>query len=196
MTEPRATGVRPWRLDRRTASGSIPRAAHRRQLDARLDARRHAVAVPIAGAIALVEDVGETPVRARSLPHAARARRRAARGARGVIVGDLTRCVDPEPPSGEPIRRRGARRSCSSARARRACRARSERRSAMAIATTRCRSAATRSSISTRARSRSSTPRSRSASARGPVKRRLFVRPEARRGRIALRIARGSSGAR
>src|SRR5205814_4629502 len=57
--------------------------------------------VPLAGAIAVIEEVGERPYEIdRYLTHLAL--HDAIADLAGAVIGDLTRCVDPSPPSGEP----------------------------------------------------------------------------------------------
>jgi muramoyltetrapeptide carboxypeptidase len=100
LTDPRAPGERPW-----------PLAAHGRGLHhgplvaANLSLASMLVgtpwALPLAGAIALLEEVGERPYEIdRYLTQLI------ATGAlaevTAVVVGDLTRCVDPSPPGGDP----------------------------------------------------------------------------------------------
>ena len=95
------------------------------------------------GAIALIEEVGERPYELdRYLTQLALTGELAQLAA--VVVGDLTRCVDANPPTGDARSGRcRAARPCSSGCARRARRPRSARRSVTAIATRRCRSAPT-----------------------------------------------------
>lgn len=60
-----------------------------------------AYALPLDGAIALLEEVGEKPYELdRYLTQLALTR--ALDGVAGVVVGELTRCTDPNPPTGEP----------------------------------------------------------------------------------------------
>lgn len=98
LTEARAPGVRPWTL---AARG---RGVYRGPL---LPANLTMVSVlagtpwalPLRGAIMLIEEVGERPYAIdRYLTHLTLAGELAKPAA--VIVGDLVRCVDPQPPAG------------------------------------------------------------------------------------------------
>jgi muramoyltetrapeptide carboxypeptidase len=99
LTEPTAPGERPWALR------SHGRGAHRGPLvAANLSLASLLVgtpwALPLAGAVALLEEVGERPYEldryltqltlTGALAHTA-----------AVVFGELTRCHDPQPPSGE-----------------------------------------------------------------------------------------------
>jgi muramoyltetrapeptide carboxypeptidase len=102
LTEPRAPGVRPWKLEAR-GRGTIRGPLVPTNLT--LASLLHATPwpIPLAGAIALFEEVGERPyeidryltqlILAGELPKL-----------RAAIVGDLTRCFDHDPPSGVPDR--------------------------------------------------------------------------------------------
>jgi muramoyltetrapeptide carboxypeptidase len=100
LTSPRPPGARPWSLR------SHGRGRHLGPLvPVNLSVAAALVGtpwpVPLAGAIALFEEVGEKPYRIdRYLTQLALA------GVLGsvaaAVVGDLTRCVDPKPPTGEP----------------------------------------------------------------------------------------------
>lgn len=100
LTEPTAPGVRPWTL---VAHGQ---GVYRGPLvTANLTLTSMLVgtpwALPLDGAIALVEEVGERPYEldrylTQLLLTGALARPAA------VVLGDLTRCVDHHPPTGEP----------------------------------------------------------------------------------------------
>jgi muramoyltetrapeptide carboxypeptidase len=100
VSEARAPGVRPWPLARHG------RGRHRGPLfTANLTMLSLLVgtpwAVPLRGALALVEEVGERPYELdRYLTQLALTGELAKLAA--VIVGDLTRCVDPNPPTGVP----------------------------------------------------------------------------------------------
>jgi muramoyltetrapeptide carboxypeptidase len=100
LTEPRAPGVRPWPL---VAHGT---GTHRGPLvPANLTMAAMLVGtpwpLPLAGAIALFEEVGEKPYELdRYLTQLAQTGQLARIAA--VVVGDLIRCVDPNPPTGEP----------------------------------------------------------------------------------------------
>jgi muramoyltetrapeptide carboxypeptidase len=100
LTTPEPPGLRPWPL-RALGSGH-----HRGPLmPANLSLAAALIGtpwpVPFTGAIAVLEEVGEKPYRIdRYLTQLALA------GALGstaaVVIGDLTRCFDPRPPTGEP----------------------------------------------------------------------------------------------
>ena len=98
LTETRAPGVRPWRL---TARG---RGAYRGPLFASNLTMISVLAstpwaLPLRGSITLIEEVGERPYALdRYLTHLTLAGELAKPAA--VIVGDLVRCVDPNPPAG------------------------------------------------------------------------------------------------
>lgn len=100
LTSPEPPGVRPWPL---RAHG---RGCHRGPLvPANLSLAAGLIGtpwpVPFAGAIAVLEEVGEKPYRIdRYLTQLLLAG--ALGSAAAVVVGDLTRCTDPKPPTGEP----------------------------------------------------------------------------------------------
>ena len=100
LTSPEPVGVRPWQL---TAHG---RGSHRGHLvAANLTMASLLVgtpwALPLAGAIALLEEVGERPYELdRYLTQLALTG--ALDKTRAVVVGELTRCVDANPPTGVP----------------------------------------------------------------------------------------------
>jgi muramoyltetrapeptide carboxypeptidase len=99
LTDPRAPGERPWRLQ---AHG---RGVHRGALvPANLTLASVLVgtpwALPLTGAIALFEEVGERPYELdRYLTQLALTG--ALAGTTAAVIGELTRCSDPSPPSGE-----------------------------------------------------------------------------------------------
>jgi muramoyltetrapeptide carboxypeptidase len=100
LSDPRAPGVRPWRLEttgRGTVRGPV--------VPANLTMASLLVAtpwpVPLAGAIALFEEINEKPYELdRYLTQLILTGTLTAAAA--VVVGDLTRCTDPAPPPGEP----------------------------------------------------------------------------------------------
>ncbi len=100
LTEPRPLGVRPWQL------ASDDRGIHRGALmPANLTLVSVLVgtpwALPLRGSITLLEEVGEKPYELdRYLTHLTLAGELAKPHA--VIMGDLTRCADPDPPTGLP----------------------------------------------------------------------------------------------
>ena len=100
LTEPRAPGVRPWSL---AAHGT---GVHRGPLVPGNLTLVSLLAgtpwpVPLRGAIALFEEVGERPYELdRYLTQLALTG--ALAGPAAVIVGELTRCADPSPPTGTP----------------------------------------------------------------------------------------------
>jgi len=100
LTETRAPGVRPWTLARHG------RGTYRGPLvTANLTMWSMLVGspwpLPLRGAIALIEEVGEKPYELdRYLTHLSLAGELAKVAA--VIVGELTRCEDPNPPTGVP----------------------------------------------------------------------------------------------
>jgi len=100
LTEARAPGVRPWPLvahGRGTVRG--PLLCGNLTMWSLLVATPWAL--PVAGAIGIIEDVGERPYELdRYLTQLALTGQLARLGA--MIVGDLTRCTDPNPPSGTP----------------------------------------------------------------------------------------------
>ena len=99
LTDPAAPGERPWALR------SHGRGVHRGPLiAANLSLASLLVgtpwALPLSGAIALLEEVGERPYELdRYLTQLALTG--AWTGTAGVVLGELTRCRDPLPPSGE-----------------------------------------------------------------------------------------------
>jgi len=100
MTEARAPGVRPWALHAH-GSGRFrgPLVAGNLTMISMLAGTPWPV--PLAGALALIEEIGERPYELdRYLTQLALAGQLAA--LRAAIVGDLTRCVDASPPTGEP----------------------------------------------------------------------------------------------
>lgn len=100
LTEPRAPGSRPWPLV------SYGRGIQRGTLvPANLTMASMLVGtpwpLPLAGAIAMIEEVGEKPYEIdRYLTQLALTG--ALDQTAAVVVGDLTRCEDPNPPTGEP----------------------------------------------------------------------------------------------
>ncbi len=100
LTDPTPAGVRPWRLASHgvgTVRGHL--IAANLTMTAMLVGTRWAL--PLAGAIAIVEDVGERPYELdRYVTQLAQTGALAATAA--LIVGDLARCVDPNPPTGVP----------------------------------------------------------------------------------------------
>ena len=100
LSEARAPGVRPWSL------GTHGRGTYRGPLfAAKLTMWSMLVgspwSLPVRGALALIEEVGEKPYELdRYLTQLALAGELAKVAA--VIVGDLVRCVDPNPPTGVP----------------------------------------------------------------------------------------------
>lgn len=100
LSEPRAPGVRPWSLAAR-GRGSYrgPLVAANLTMWSMLASSPWPL--PVRGAIALIEEVGEKPYELdRYLTQLALAGELAKVAA--VIVGDLVRCEDPKPPTGEP----------------------------------------------------------------------------------------------
>jgi muramoyltetrapeptide carboxypeptidase len=100
LTEPRALGELAWPL---RAHGAGRRAGP--LVAANLTLASVLVGtpwpLPLAGAVALLEDVGERPYELdRYLTQLALTGALAATTA--AVIGDLTRCSDPSPPSGEP----------------------------------------------------------------------------------------------
>lgn len=98
ITEPRAPGVRPWRL---TAQGSGqrrgPLVAGNLTMLSMLAGTPWAL--PLDGALALIEEVGERPYEIDRYLTQLSLTGALARTA-AVIVGDFTRCVDLNPPTG------------------------------------------------------------------------------------------------
>lgn len=100
LTEPRAPGVRPWTLDP-SGPGTFegPLFAGNLTLVSMLVGTPWEL--PLAGAIALLEEVGERPYELdRYLTQLALTGQLAK--LRAVIIGELTRCVDANPPTGVP----------------------------------------------------------------------------------------------
>lgn len=100
MTDPRAIGPRPWSL---AAHGRG--VVHGPLVPGNLTLVSMLVGtpwpVPLAGAIALLEDVGERPYELdRSLTQLVLVGELGRAAA--VVVGELLRCADPKPPTGEP----------------------------------------------------------------------------------------------
>ena len=99
LTEPRPLGERPWRLrahGRGTVRGPL--------VPANLTLASMLVGtpwpVPLAGAIALFEDIGERPYEIDR--YLTQLTLTGALGSlAGAVIGDLVRCCDPSPPSGE-----------------------------------------------------------------------------------------------
>ncbi len=109
LTDPRPLGPRPWSLRAGAAGAREPgdRAAARRGplVTANLTLATALLAtpwrLPLEGAIAMFEEIGERPYELdRYLTQLALAGELSRTAA--VIVGDLTRCEDPRPPTGEP----------------------------------------------------------------------------------------------
>jgi len=100
MTEPRAPGVRPWPLaSHGTGVLRGPLIPGNLTLISVLVGTPWQV--PLAGALALIEEVGEKPYELdRYLTQMILTGELGK--ARAVILGELTRCVDPKPPTGEP----------------------------------------------------------------------------------------------
>ncbi len=100
LTDPTPAGVRPWQLAMHgagTARGHL--VAANLTIAAMLVGTRWPL--PLAGAIAIIEDVGERPYELdRYATHLAQTGALADTAA--VIVADLARCVDPNPPTGVP----------------------------------------------------------------------------------------------
>ena len=100
LTEPRPPGERPWPL-RGHGRGRV----HGALVPANLSLASLLVGtpwqLPLAGAIALLEEVGERPYEIdRYVTQLALTG--ALAGTAGAVIGDLIRCRDPSPPSGEP----------------------------------------------------------------------------------------------
>lgn len=100
LTDPRPLGERPWPL-RCHGGGRV----HGALVPANLSLASLLVGtpwqLPLAGAVALFEDVGERPYEIdRYVTQLALTG--ALAGAAGAVIGDLVRCSDPAPPSGEP----------------------------------------------------------------------------------------------
>jgi len=100
LTSPRPPGERPWAL---RAHGSGRHTGPLVPLNLSLASALVGTPwpAPLTGVIALFEEVGEKPYRIdRYLTQLALAGELAA--ARAAVIGDLTRCSDPSPPTGEP----------------------------------------------------------------------------------------------
>ncbi len=100
LTDPTPAGVRRWQL---AVHGTGTARGHLVAANLTIAAMLVGTpwALPLAGAIALVEDVGERPYELdRYVMHLAQTGALADTAA--VIVGDLARCVDPNPPTGVP----------------------------------------------------------------------------------------------
>lgn len=98
LTDPRAPGERPWRLST-SGSGRVRGALVPANLTLAMMLAGTRWPLPLAGAIALFEDVGERPYELdRYLTQLALTGALGATAA--VVVGDLVRCGDPEPPAG------------------------------------------------------------------------------------------------
>jgi muramoyltetrapeptide carboxypeptidase len=100
MTEPRAAGVRPWRLAAH-GTGVIRGPLIPGNLTMISMLVGTPWPVPLAGALALIEEVGEKPYEldryfTQLILTGALAE------TRGVILGDLVRCIDANTPTGEP----------------------------------------------------------------------------------------------
>jgi muramoyltetrapeptide carboxypeptidase len=100
LTEPRPLGERPWQLH-----GHGRGRVHGALVPANLSLASLLVGtpweLPLAGAIALLEEVGERPYEIdRYVTQLALTG--ALAGTAGVVIGELVRCRDPSPPSGEP----------------------------------------------------------------------------------------------
>ncbi len=100
ISEPRAPGVRPWRLaSHGTGRYRGPLFASNLTMFSMLVGTPWPV--PVRGALALIEEVGEKPYELdRYMTQLALTGALAQLAA--VIVGDLTRCTDPNPPTGVP----------------------------------------------------------------------------------------------
>jgi muramoyltetrapeptide carboxypeptidase len=100
LTEARAPGVRPWQL---AAHGQGTHDGH--LIAANLTLASMLVAtpwqLPLAGAVLLLEEVGEKPYELDRYLTQLRMTGQLSQ-VRAVVLGELTRCVDPRPPSGEP----------------------------------------------------------------------------------------------
>jgi muramoyltetrapeptide carboxypeptidase len=100
LTDPRPLGARPWALrSHGTGHRSGPLIAANLTLASVLVGTPWAL--PLAGAIALFEEVGERPYELdRYLTQLALTGALAATA--GAVIGDLVRCRDPNPPTGAP----------------------------------------------------------------------------------------------
>jgi muramoyltetrapeptide carboxypeptidase len=105
LTDPTPLGERPWPLHR---AGAGPGPAGGRLTGALIPANLSLASLlvatpwqlPLAGAIALLEEVGERPYEIdRYVTQLALTG--ALTGAVAAVIGDLVRCTDPSPPSGE-----------------------------------------------------------------------------------------------
>lgn len=100
LTEARAPGVRPWTLTAR-GRGTYRGPVFAANLTMVSVLSATPWALPLRGALALIEEVGERPYELdRYLTQLALAGELATPSA--VIIGDLIRCVDPQPPLGAP----------------------------------------------------------------------------------------------
>jgi len=100
LTEPRPLGERPWTL--RSDSGGVVRGplvpANLTLASLLVGTRWH---LPLAGAVALLEEVSERPYEIdRYVSQLALTGALATTAA--AVIGELHRCADPSPPSGEP----------------------------------------------------------------------------------------------
>ncbi|HEU0029037.1 MAG TPA: LD-carboxypeptidase [Kofleriaceae bacterium] len=101
LTDARPAGERPWSLAVRHGSGRItaPLVPANLTMASMLVGTKWPV--PLAGSIALLEEVGEKPYEIDR--YMTQLMLTGVLGeTRAVVVGDLTRCHDPRPPSGEP----------------------------------------------------------------------------------------------
>ena len=100
LTEPRPLGERRWALRRRAGHGRVRGPL----IPANLSLASLLVGtpwpLPLAGAVALLEEIGERPYEIdRYVTQLALTG--ALVGTAAAVIGDLVRCVDPSPPSGE-----------------------------------------------------------------------------------------------
>ena len=98
----RAFPVSPAVVARGTRQGSLSRTASRGQPDDVSLLAGTPWELPVRGAIAIIEEVGERPYEIDFGSHPARAHRRFLAQLAAVVVGDLTRCTDANPPTGVP----------------------------------------------------------------------------------------------
>jgi muramoyltetrapeptide carboxypeptidase len=100
LTEPSPLGERPWQL-RGHGRGRVQGALVPANLSLAALLVGTPWQLPLAGAIALLEEVGERPYEIdRYVTQLALTG--ALAGTAGAVIGDLIRCRDPAPPSGEP----------------------------------------------------------------------------------------------